>query len=74
MLARTTARDRSLARAKALFGAGLLSWKQIKAQAAARYAEEALSIFRERGDSFRGAMAQWVLGISRLAEGRIAEG
>src|SRR5262249_29154167 len=50
MLARTSKTDRSTARAKALYGAGLMSWKHAKATAGAQYAEEALSIFREKGE------------------------
>jgi len=73
MLARTADSDRSTARAKALFSAGFLSWKEAKAEAAARYAEEALSIFRERGESLWSGRAQWVLAVSRMAQGHVAE-
>jgi tetratricopeptide (TPR) repeat protein len=74
MLTRTRETDRSYARAKVLYGAGFLSWKQANAGAGARYAEEALSIFRERGDRFWGSQAQWVLAVSRMAQGYLEQG
>ena len=73
MLARTADSDRSTARAKALFSAGLLSWKEAKAEVAARYAEEALSIFRERGESLWSGRAQWVKAVSRMAQRHVGE-
>src|SRR5262249_53954560 len=73
MLARTSATDRSHARAKVLHGAGLLSWKQANVDAGARYAEEALSIFRERGDRLWFGRAEWVLAICRLSQRREAD-
>src|SRR5262249_54241530 len=73
MLARTSAANRSHARARALHGAGFLSWKQANLGAGARYAEEALSIFRERGERLWFGQAEWVLAISRLGQRREAE-
>src|SRR5499433_1610491 len=73
MLARTNETDQSTARAKALYGAGLLSWKQAKAGAGAQYAEEALSIFREKGELLWSGHAQWVLAVCRMALGHVAE-
>src|SRR5262249_40709569 len=65
MLARTSAANRSHARAKALHGAALLSWKQANVDAGARYAEEALSIFRERGERLWFGHAESALAICR---------
>ena len=73
MLARTADTDRSTARAKALFSAGLLSWKEAKAEVGARYAEEALSIFRERGELLWSGRAEWVLAASRMSQGHVAQ-
>src|SRR5262249_18369895 len=73
MLARTTETDRSTARAKALYGAGLLSWQQAKADAGAQYAENALSIFREKGELLWSGHAQWVLGVCRMSQGHVAQ-
>jgi len=71
MLARTGDTDRSSARAKALFGAGLLSWKQAKSEAGARYAEKALSIFRESDEPLWSGLSQWVLAVCQMAQGQI---
>jgi predicted ATPase len=73
MLAHTDAADRSYARAKALYGAALLMWKQADAATGARYAEEALSIFRELDDRFRSGLAEWVLAVCRMSQGQLAE-
>jgi len=73
MLARTRETDRSTARAKALYGAGLLSWKKAKSGAGAQYAEEALSIFREKGELLWSAHAQWVLAVCRMSLGHVAQ-
>jgi predicted ATPase len=73
MLARTSATDRGHARAKALHAASLLSWKQANVDAGARYADEALSIFRERGERLWIAHAEWVLAVCRLSQRRDAE-
>jgi predicted ATPase len=73
MLALTDAADRSDARAKALFGAGLLSWKQADAATGARHAEEALSIFRELDDRTWSGRAEWLLGVCRMSQGQLAE-
>jgi len=72
MLARTAQTERSHVRAKALYGAGLLSWKQAKAEDGAHYAEEALSIFRERGDRLWSGEAELLLATSRLSQPGIA--
>jgi tetratricopeptide (TPR) repeat protein len=69
MLARTAETDRSHARAKALYGVGLLSWKQAMAEAGARHAEVALSIFRERGDPLWSGRAELILAISQMSQG-----
>jgi predicted ATPase len=73
MLARTDATDRSYARAKALYGAALLAWKQADAATGARYAAEALSIFRELDDRSSSGHAEWVLAACRLSQGQLAE-
>ena len=73
LLERTSDTDRSQARAKALYGAGLLSWKQAKAEAGARYADEALSIFREREEPLWSGHAQWLLAVSRMSQGHVAQ-
>jgi predicted ATPase len=73
MLARTTVIDRSHARAKALHGAALLSWKQAETARGARHAEQALSIFREVDDVAWSAQAEWVLAVCRLGQGEVAE-
>jgi predicted ATPase len=73
MLVRTTASDRSLARGKALYGAGLLAWEQGDAGVAAQEAEEALSILRERDDTFWRGYAELVLGVARMGQGRVVE-
>src|SRR5262252_7528257 len=73
MLARTSETDRSTARAKALYGAGLLSWKKAKSGAGAQYAEAALSIFREKGELLWSGHAQWVLAVCRMSLGHVAQ-
>jgi predicted ATPase len=73
MLAQTTQTDRTVARGKALYGAALLSWKQAKPDDGARYAEEALSILRERGERLFSGYAQWVLAVSRMCRAQLAE-
>ena len=71
--ARTAATDRSHARGKVLYGAGLLAWKDADPAAAARLAEEALSIFREYDDLVWWAHAEWVLAVSLLGLGHAEE-
>jgi predicted ATPase len=73
MLARSSATDRSLARAKALHGAAQLSWKLANVDAGARYIEEALSIFRERGERLWIGKAEFLLAVCRLSQGRHEE-
>jgi predicted ATPase len=73
MLARTTASDRSQARGRALYGAGLLAWEQGDANVAAQHAEEALSILREGDVTFWRGVAEEVLAIARMSQARIVE-
>src|SRR5262249_52273402 len=73
MLARTDAVDRTFARAKALYGAAMLTWKQADPATGARYAEEALSIFRELEDRAWSGRAQWVLAVCRMSQGQLAQ-
>jgi hypothetical protein len=72
-LARTDAADRSYARGKALHGAALLTWKQADAATGARYAEEALSIFRELDDRTWSGHAEFVLAVCRMSQGQLVE-
>lgn len=72
MLARSANRH-GIACGKALFGAGLLSWKQGDADAGAHYSEDALSIFNEEGDTLFSGYSGLVLGIARMGQGRLAE-
>jgi predicted ATPase len=71
LLAQTPATDRSHARARALFGMGLLYWKVAKTEAAEQSAEEALSIFRELGEPLWSAHSEWILAVNRIAQGQI---
>ncbi len=73
MLARTAARDRSTARGKALYGAGLLAWEQGDADVAAQDAEEALSILREGDETLWSGYAELVLGLARMSQGHVVE-
>jgi predicted ATPase/transcriptional regulator with XRE-family HTH domain len=73
MLARTAASGRSIARGKALYGAGLMAWEMGDADVAAQDAEEALSILREGGDTLWRGYAQEVLVIARMSQGRVVE-
>jgi hypothetical protein len=73
ILERTTSADRSHARGKVLHGAAMLAWKEAEADAGARLAEEALSIFRERADLVWTALAEWQLAVCELGRGKIAE-
>src|SRR5262249_48129792 len=68
MLARTGSADGSHARGKALFGAGFLSWKQGELDDSARYAREALTIFREERDALWIGFAEFGLAIVQLAQ------
>jgi len=68
MLARTASSERSVARGKALLGAGLLAWAEGDYEAASPRAEEALSIVREAGDKRRIGWAEALLGFVRLSQ------
>src|SRR5260370_16457795 len=73
MLARTAASDRSNARGRALYGAGLLAWEQGDADVAAQDAEEVLSILRQGDDTLWSGYAEEVLGLARMSQGRVVE-
>ena len=68
MLARTGSTERSVARGRALLGAGLLAWAEDDFEAACFRAEEALSIVREAQDKRLTAYAEWLLGLVRLSQ------
>ncbi len=68
MLARTGSTERSVARGRALLGAGLLAWAEDDFEAASFRAEEALSIVREAQDKRWTAYAEWLLGLVRLSQ------
>jgi predicted ATPase len=68
MLARTGSSERSVARGRALLGAGLLAWAEDDFEAACLRAEDALSIVREAGDKRFTAYAEWLLGLVRLSQ------
>ena len=72
MLARTSS-DGSHAQGKALFGVGLLSWKQGELDDGGRYAQEALAIFRERRDAHWIAYSELGVAIVQLAQGLTSE-
>ena len=61
MLARTGSTDRSAARGRALFGAGLLAWAEGDVEAATRCLEESLSICREAGDRRYTSYAEMII-------------
>jgi tetratricopeptide (TPR) repeat protein len=68
MLARSGSSERSVARGRALLGAGLLAWAEDDFEAASFRAEEALSILREAGDKRLTAYAEWLLGLVRMSQ------
>jgi predicted ATPase len=72
MLARTGSSERSVARGRALLGAGLLAWAEGDYEAASPRAEEALSIVREAQDKRRIGWAEALLGLVRLSQGNTA--
>jgi tetratricopeptide (TPR) repeat protein len=72
MLARTGSSDRSVARAKALLGAGLLAWVEGDFEAASLRAEEAVSIGREAQDKRLIGRAVATLGFVRVSQGNSA--
>ena len=69
MLARTDSRDRSVARSRALHGAGTLAFYEGDFAAAAKQEEEALSIAHEVGDRGMLARAGLYLGLVRISQG-----
>jgi predicted ATPase len=73
MLARDAVPEDSQARGDALFGAGFLAWKLGELDDGARYAEEALAIFRDRRDPLWIANAQFVVAIIRMAQGNTSQ-
>ncbi len=72
MLARTGSTERSVARGRALLGAGLLAWAEDDFEAASLRAEEALSIVREAGDKRLTGRAEELLGLVRLSQRNIS--
>jgi predicted ATPase len=72
MLARTASSERSVARGRALLGAGLLAWAEGDYEAASPRAEESLSIVREAQDKRRIGWAEALLGFVRLSQGNAA--
>jgi predicted ATPase len=68
MLERTDDTDRSVARGKALLGAGWQAWAEGDYQAASPLAEESLSILREKGDKRESGYAEWLLGLVRMGQ------
>jgi predicted ATPase len=72
MLARTGSSDRSVARGKALLGAGLLAWVEGDFEAASPRAEEALSIGREAQDKRLIGRAEALLGFVQVSQGNSA--
>jgi len=68
MLARSGSSDRSVARGRALFGAGLLAWAEDDLATASSRAEEALSIVREAGDKRLTAYVEAILGFVRMSQ------
>jgi predicted ATPase len=69
MLARSGSSDRSVARGKALLGAGLLAWFEGDFEAASLHAEAALSIVREAQDKRLTGWAESMLGLVRFSQG-----
>jgi predicted ATPase len=69
MLARTGSTDRSIARRRALLGAGLLAWAEGDYDAATPRAEDSLSMVREAGDKRLIAWAETLVGLVRLGQG-----
>ncbi len=68
MLARTRSTERSVARGRALLGAGLLAWAEDDFEAACFRAEEGLSIVREAQDKRLTAYGEWLLGLVWLSQ------
>ncbi len=72
MLARTGSSDRSVARGRALLGAGLLAWAEGDYEAASPRAEESLPLLREAQDKRWFAWAESLLGFVRMTHGNTA--
>ena len=68
MLARTGSSERSVARGRALLGAGMLAWAEGDYEAASPRAEESLSIVRESGDKQLIGWAESQLGLVRMGQ------
>src|SRR6266540_851797 len=68
MLERSDGTERSVARGKALLGAGWLAWAEGDYEAASLRAEESLSILREMGDKREIGNAEWLLGLVRMGQ------
>ncbi len=73
MLARSGSTDRSAARGRALFGAGLLAWAEGDVAAATRCLEESLSMCRAAGDQRYTSYAEMILGNVLLRQGNNAQ-
>ena len=71
LLARSASSDRSGARSRALFGAGMLAFFEGDFAAAATQEEEALSIAREVGDKRLMIYPGFMLGLVRVNQGNI---
>ncbi len=72
MLERTDGTDRSVARGRALLGAGWLAWAEGDYEAASFRAEESLSIVREAQDKRLIGRAEALLGFVRTTQGNTA--
>src|SRR5262249_40719906 len=68
MLERTDGTDGSVARGKALLGAGWQAWAEGNYEAASARGEESLSILREKGDKRESGYAEWLLGLVRMGQ------
>ena len=68
MLARTGSTELSVARGRALLGAGLLAWAEDDFETASFRAVEGLSIVREAQDKRLTAYGEWMLGLVRLSQ------
>jgi predicted ATPase/DNA-binding XRE family transcriptional regulator len=72
MLAHTDGADRTAARAKALYGVGILAWYQGDLAGAAVGAEASVALFAAGGDTSDHAAALRLLGLIRLGQGDAA--
>lgn len=73
MLAATAVEDRSAARGRASYGAGLLAWEEGDAHVANQHMAVALSIFQEQDDRQWIAYGTLMLGIARMQKGDLTE-